>query len=164
MTLFSASAQTLTPAAPAAAGLSSKQVQRISQLQQQYVKDGQLAGGVMLIARNGKMVDYETFGYIDKEAGKPMPKDAIFRLNSMTKPIIAVAALTLYEQGKYSLLDPVSKYIPEFKNMKVAVEGKDANGKPTVALVPADRQITVLDLFRHTSGMNNQGPKNEKGE
>src|SRR4051812_28977410 len=78
--LVPASAQTLTPAKPAEAGISIAQVQRIRQLQEQYVKDGQLAGGTILIARDGKLVYFETFGTIDTETGKPMPKDAIFRL------------------------------------------------------------------------------------
>jgi len=98
---------------------------------------------------------------MDKDSGKPMPKDAIFRIYSMTKPIITVAALTLYEEGKYSLLDPVSKYLPEFTDMKVAIP---ASGSVPWHTVPANRPITVMDLMRHTSGMNNQGPKDAKGD
>jgi CubicO group peptidase (beta-lactamase class C family) len=83
----------------------------------------------------------------------------------MTKPILTVGLLTLYEEGKFSFLDPVSKYIPEFKDMKVQVDKTDpATGKHVYSLVPSERQITVLDLLRHTSGMNNQGPKDENGE
>jgi len=157
-------AQTLPQAQPADVGVSSAQLARIKALQDQYVKDGKLAGGTILVARNGKMVYFDTFGAIDKESGKPMPKDAIFRIYSMTKPIITVAALTLYEQGKFNMLDPVSKYIPEFANMKVAIDTTDAAGKRVYYTVPAERQITILDLMRHTSGINNAGPKDEKGD
>src|SRR5579871_1459220 len=85
-----AQAQMLTPSAPAAAGISNAQLQRIKQIENQYVEENQIAGGTILVARNGKLVMFDTFGNIDKEAGKAMPKDAIFRLNSMTKPIITV--------------------------------------------------------------------------
>lgn len=158
-----ASAQSLPQATPASEGISSAQLTRIMALQNQYVRSGQLAGGVILVARHGKVVYYDTFGAMDKASGKPMQKDAIFRIYSMSKPIIAVAALTLYEQGKFSLLDPVSKYIPEFANMKVAIDTKDASGNRVYSLVPAERPITVLDLMRHTSGMSNAGPKDEQG-
>lgn len=102
---------------------------------------------------------------MDKEAAKPMAKDAIFRIYSMSKPIITAALLTLYEEGKFSLLDPVSKYLPEFANMRVTVNKTDpATGKRIYYTVPAERPITILDLMRHTSGMTNQGPKDEKGD
>jgi CubicO group peptidase (beta-lactamase class C family) len=159
-----AAGQTLSQGSPAEAGISAERLARLKPLQEQYVKEGKLAGGTMLIARNGKIVYFDTFGAIDKDTGKPMPKDAIFRIYSMTKPIITVAALTLYEKGKFSLLDPVSKYIPEFANMKVAVDTTDANGKHSYSLVPAERPILIVDLFRHTSGMNNAGPKDEYGK
>lgn len=141
-------AQLLPQAVPEQVGLSEERIARIKPVQEKYVAERQLAGGTMLIARRGKVAYFDTFG--------KMPKDGIFRIYSMTKPIIATAALTLYEEGKYSLLDPVSKYLPEFARMKVVL----ANG----ALVPAERPITILDLMRHTSGMNNQGPRDEKGE
>jgi CubicO group peptidase (beta-lactamase class C family) len=157
-------AQTLAPATPADEGMSSLKLARIKPLQEQYVAKNQLAGGIMLIARNGKIVYFDTFGAMDKDSGKPMPKDAIFRIYSMTKPIIAIAALTLYEQGKFSWLDPVSKYIPEFKDMKVAIDTTDENGKHVYRTVPAEKPILIMDLLRHTSGMNNAGPKDENGK
>src|SRR5580700_4720519 len=113
-------AQLLPVAAPETLGLSKERIDRIKPIQEKYVADGQLAGGVMLIARKGKVAYFDTFGKMDKDGSKPMQKDAIFRLYSMTKPIVTVAALTLYEEGKYSMLDPVSKFIPEFKTMQVA--------------------------------------------
>ena len=159
------SAQTLSTAPPEAVGLSRERLDRIKPLLDKYVAQNQLVGGTALIARRGKIAYFETFGAIDKESGKPMPKEAIFRIYSMTKPIIAVALLTLYEEGRFSLLDPVSKYIPEFGEMKVAVDKTDpATGKRVYYTVPAERPITVMDLLRHTSGMNNQGPKDEQGQ
>ena len=162
---LSVSAQLLPQVSPAEVGLSKERLDRIKPLQEKYVAQNRLAGGTALIARRGKVAYFETFGNIDRESGKPMPKDAIFRLYSMTKPIIAIAALTLYEEGRYSMWDPVSKNIPEFANMKVAIDTTDpATGKRVYYTVPAERQITVLDLMRHTSGMNNRGPKDEKGD
>jgi CubicO group peptidase (beta-lactamase class C family) len=159
-----AAAQTLPQAPAASVGMSAERLAAIKPIEEQYVKDGKLAGGVMMTIRDGKMVYFDIFGAIDQQSGKPMPKDAIFRLYSMTKPIIAVAALRLYEQGKFSMLDPVSKYIPEFRDMKVVVDTHDATGKHIYSLVPAQRQITVLDLLQHTSGMTNAGPKDENGK
>jgi CubicO group peptidase (beta-lactamase class C family) len=157
--------QMLPRATPKEVGLSQDRLDRIKPQEERYVAQGQLAGGVMMIARRGKVAYLETFGNMDKESGKPMQLDAIFALHSMTKPIIAVAALTLYEEGKYSMLDPVSKYLPEFANMRVAIDKNDpVTGKRVYYTVPAERPILVLDLMRHTSGMNNQGPNDEKGE
>ena len=147
-------AQLLPQVAPEQVGLSKERIARIKPVQEKYVADGQLAGGVMIIARKGQVAYFDTFGKMDKDGTKPMPKDAIFRLYSMTKPIITVAALTLYEEGKFSMLDPVSKFIPEFAKMSVMTK----NG-----LVPAERPITILDLMRHTWGQNNQGPRDPNG-
>lgn len=147
-------AQLLPTAPPEQVGLSKERIDRIKPVQEKYVADGQLAGGVMLIARKGKVAYFDTFGKMDKDGDKPMPKDAIFRLYSMTKPIVTAAALTLYEQGKYSMLDPVSKYIPEFAKMSVMTDK---------GLVPAEKTITVMDLMRHTWGQNNAGPKDAQG-
>jgi len=161
----SLSAQMLPQASPQEVGLSQERLDRIRPMMEKYIADNEMAGSIALVARRGKVAYLQTFGMMDKEAGKPMSKDAIFRLFSMTKPIVAVAALTLYEQGKFSLLDPVSKYIPEFANMKVAVNKTDpVTGKRVYYTVPAERQITILDLFRHTWGQTNAGPKDEKGE
>ena len=154
-------AQIPAPVAPEQVGFSKERLARIRPQLEKYVEDNRLAGGSALIARHGKVVYFETFGVMDKESGKPMTKDAIFRIYSMTKPIVAVAALTLYEEGKFSLLDPVSKYLPEFSDMKVAVPAADGVPWHTVA---AERPILILDLLRHTSGMNNRGPKDANGD
>ena len=92
-------------------------------------------------------------GSLDPEKKTPMRKDAIFRIYSMTKPITTVAAMMLFEQGKLALTDPVTKYIPAFKDVKVGVEKKEADGKTTLELVPAQRPMTVQDLMRHSSGL-----------
>jgi len=154
-------AQVPVQVAPEQVGVSKERLARIRPQLEKYLEENRLAGGTALIARRGKVIYFETFGVMDKDSGKPMMKDAIFRIYSMTKPIIAVAALTLYEEGRFSMLDPVSKYLPEFSDMTVAVPA--ANGVPwhTVA---AERPILILDLLRHTSGMNNQGPKDANGE
>jgi CubicO group peptidase (beta-lactamase class C family) len=149
------------PVAPEQVGFSKERLARIRPQLEKYVEDNRLAGGTALIARHGKVIYFETFGVMDKESGGPMTKDAIFRIYSMTKPIVAVAALTLYEEGKFSLLDPVSKYLPEFSDMKVVVPAADGAPWHTVA---AERPILILDLLRHTSGMNNRGPKDANGE
>ena len=154
-------AQVPAVVAPEQVGFSKQRLARIRPQLEKYVEDNRLAGGSALIARHGKVIYFETFGVMDKESGKPMTQDAIFRIYSMTKPIVAVAALTLYEEGKFSLLDPVSKYLPEFSDMKVAIPAADGMPWHTVA---AERPILILDLLRHTSGMNNRGPKDADGE
>jgi CubicO group peptidase (beta-lactamase class C family) len=93
----------------------------------------------------------DAYGWRDKAAGVAMTTDTIFNIASMTKPMTTVGALMLYEQGKILIDDPLSKYFPKFASMRVAV--RDANGEPTAETVPANRQITIQDLMRHTSGL-----------
>ena len=112
---------------------------------------GRIPGAVVAIARRGKLVYFEAFGYRDKAAGVPMTTDTIFNIASMTKPMAAVAALQLYEQGKLLMDDPVAKYFPKFADMKVAV--MDEQGENIIGTVPAARKITIQDLPRHTSGL-----------
>jgi len=154
-------AQVPSQVSPEQAGFSKERLARIRPQLERYVGENRLAGGTALIARHGKVIYFQTFGVMDQGSGKPMTENAIFRIYSMTKPIIAVAALTLYEEGKFSMLDPVSKYLPEFSDMRVAVPAADGVPWHTV---PAERPILVLDLLRHTSGMTNQGPKDANGE
>lgn len=165
--LTCAPAQLLLPASPEQVGMSKERLARIGPLMQKHVADGHMAGGVGLIARRGKVVYFDTWGLADKEGNQPMRKDSIFRIYSMTKAITAVAVMTLYEEGKFSLADPVSRYLPEFAEMKVAVEKTDPiTGRRTAYTVPAERPITILDLLRHTSGLTYGGlaPHDEKGE
>ena len=116
------------------------------------IANGRFPGAVVLIARKGKIVYFEAFGQRDPVANTPMSKDAIFRLYSMTKPFTSVAAMMLAEEGKLTLADPVSKYLPPLANLQVAVAGKDADGKTTYTLLKAEHPITIQDLLRHTSG------------
>lgn len=118
---------------PEEAALSKERLDRIGQTMRQHVAAGRIAGATGLIARRGRVGYFETYGMMDKEAGKPMRKDAIFRIYSMTKAVTGVATMILYEENKFALTDPVSKYLPEFAAMQVAVEGKDpATGKRTI--------------------------------
>jgi len=149
---------------PEQIGLSKTRLDRIKPWVERYIAENKLSGAVCLIARRGSVGYFETFGMADKEASKPMRKDAIFRIYSMTKAVTGVAVMMLYEEGRFNLSDPVSKYLPEFAHMKVAIEKTDAAGKPVLAYtVPAERDITILDLLRHTSGLNYAGPHDEKG-
>jgi CubicO group peptidase (beta-lactamase class C family) len=118
-----------------------------------------MPGAVVAIARKGKLVYYEAFGFLDKARGTPMPKDAIFSIASMTKPMVAVGALTLYEESRLLMNDPIGNYLPALKNMSVAALRTDAGGREVIDRVPALRQPTVQDLMRHTAGFTygNQG-------
>ena len=110
------------------------------------------------IARHGKLAFLEAAGFRDKQAGESMGTDAIFRLALMTKPIVSVAAMTLVERGKLFLGDLVSEYLPQFADMKVAVETRDSRtGAATLVLNPASTPMTVQDVLRHTAGMVNPG-------
>jgi CubicO group peptidase (beta-lactamase class C family) len=163
--LFSvvAFAQELPTAKPEAVGLSSERLDRISSVVQHEIDDKRIAGAVTLVVRRGKVAWFKSEGMADREAGKTMPTDAMFRICSMTKPITSVAVMMLYEEGRFLLEDPVSKYLPEFKNAKVLV--KPAKGEPYT--VPAKDEITIRDLLRHISGITYQwnedlGPMYEK--
>jgi CubicO group peptidase (beta-lactamase class C family) len=142
-------AQQLPTASPESVGLSSERLQRIAVEVDQSIKDKQIAGAVTMVVRHGKVAWLKAQGMQDREAGKVMPSDAMFRICSMTKPITSVAVMMLYEEGRFQLEDPISKYLPEFKNPKVLV--KPATGAPYT--IPATREITIRDLLRHTSGL-----------
>jgi len=148
-----AQAAPLPEASPEDVGLSSERLGRLDAAMQKAVETGELPGAVVLIARDGQLVYAKSFGWQDRDKKIPMRNDSIFRLYSMTKPVVSVAAMMLVEEGRLGLQEPVSKYIPEFKDMKVGVESTDAEGKPVLTLVDAKRQITLQDLLRHTSGL-----------
>jgi CubicO group peptidase (beta-lactamase class C family) len=148
-----ARAAPLPEAAPEEVGLSTARLARLDAAMQKAVDSGELPGAVVFIARDGQLVYAKSFGWQDRGRKIPMSNDSIFRLYSMTKPIVSVAAMTLVEEGKLGLQEPVSKYIPEFRDMKVGVETTDAAGATSLELVDAKRQITVQDLLRHTSGL-----------
>jgi CubicO group peptidase (beta-lactamase class C family) len=145
-------ADPLPRAKPEEVGMSSERLALIGKAVNAEVAAGQLQGAVVGIARRGKLVYFEAFGYRDKVAGTPMTTDAIFNLASMTKPMTAVAALQLYEQGRLLMDDPLAKYFPKFADMQVAV--LDAKKESIIEKVPAARKITIQDLFRHTSGLS----------
>ncbi|MDW8018277.1 MAG: serine hydrolase domain-containing protein [Thermus sp.] len=117
------------------------------------VAQGRLPGAVFLVARNGQVVFHEAVGYLDPQARTPMPREAIFRIYSMTKPLTSVLALRLVEEGRLFLTDPIALYLPEFREVRVGVERTGPEGRPTLELVAAQRPITVYDLLRHTSGI-----------
>jgi CubicO group peptidase (beta-lactamase class C family) len=144
----------LQPAAsPEAVGLSTERLKEVSTAFVAGVDKKEIPGAVVLIARHGKIGYFEAFGYRDRETGAAMSRDAIFRIASMTKPVTIVAAMMLIEQGRLNLSDPVSRHLPEFKDVKVGIEKKDASGKLVLALETPRRDMTVLDLMRHTSGL-----------
>lgn len=136
-----------------AAGFSAARLQRLTYKFEADVRSGAIPGAVVLIVHNGKVAYFKTFGERDRAAKAPMQPDSIFRIASMTKPVTTVAALLLVEEGRLQLADPVSRYLPEFKQLQVGVEGTDARGERSLVLEPARREMTVQDLMRHTSGM-----------
>ncbi len=140
--------KTLEFAPPAELGLCPDRLQRLLDVLQSEVDRGRLPGAVALVARQGKIGLFESLGQQDPIAGKAMSRDAIFRIYSMTKPVVSVAVMMLMEQGKLLLSDPVAKYLPEFAGQKVAVE-RDGQ----VLLEDVRRPATVQDLLRHTAGL-----------
>jgi CubicO group peptidase (beta-lactamase class C family) len=144
-------ADPLPRARPEDVGLSSERLAGIGRMLNADIERGRIPGAVVAIVRKGKLVYFEAFGYRDKAAGVAMTTDTIFNIASMTKPVTAVAALMLYEQGRLLIDDPLAKYFPKFAGMRVAV--RDAGGQTIVDKVPAANRVTIQDLMRHTSGL-----------
>jgi CubicO group peptidase (beta-lactamase class C family) len=144
-----AAAQELPSSKPEAVGLSPERLERIGIATQRDIDAKRIAGAVTLVVRHGQVAWFEAQGMMDREAAKPMRPDTMFRICSMTKPITSLAVMMLYEEGHFLLEDPISKYLPEFKNPKVLV--RPASGEPYT--IPATREITIRDLLRHTSGL-----------
>jgi CubicO group peptidase (beta-lactamase class C family) len=135
-------------------GMSAKKLERIGEAFKGEVAQGKLPGAVVMVARRGKLVHAEAIGLQDKSESKAMGLDAVFRIYSMTKPFVSVAAMMLVEEGKIQLTDPVSKFLPSFKGQRVSVARADAEfARLTYTNVAADREMTVQDLLRHTSGL-----------
>jgi CubicO group peptidase (beta-lactamase class C family) len=141
----------LPRAKPEQVGLSSERLARIGETLKADIEAGRIPGAVIAIARRGKLVAFDAYGWRDKAAGVAMTTDTIFNIASMTKPMTTVGALMLYERGKLLIDDPLSKYFPKFATMRVAA--RDAAGEPTAETVPSNRPITIQDLMRHTSGL-----------
>ena len=148
----SAFAQGLPIATPESVGMSGARLQRLSSAMKRAVDEGKVGGVVTLVARKGKVVHYENFGQLDREKHVPMPKNAIFRIASMSKAITTTAAMMLVEEGRLLLEDPVSKFIPAFR--KTTVMAASTTSGPDVASVPARREITIRDLMTHTAGIS----------
>jgi CubicO group peptidase (beta-lactamase class C family) len=183
LTAFIAITLTLTAAVPSGrpedVGFSSERLQRINEVVQRYIAAKEIAGAVTVVTRRGRVAHFETHGFMDLESKTPMRKDGIFRMASMTKPVTGVAILMLVEEGKVRLTDPVSRFIPEFKDTQVAMakpgpegavpEGTAPEGSATgrgrrrggapqqITLTPATRAITVRDLMTHTAGLGSGG-------
>ena len=147
-------AQPLPIATPEEVGLSTSRLGRLRAAFRAEIDAKKLPGAVLLVARKDRVAFFEALGARDPASGAPMTKDAIFRLDSITKPFVTVTTMALAEEGRLVLTDPVSKYLPAFAKMHVSVARPDAGGgKPTYETVPAAREITIYDLLRHTSGL-----------
>jgi CubicO group peptidase (beta-lactamase class C family) len=142
-------------AKPETVGMSAERLGRIGPAMQRYIDSGLVPGTVTLVARKGKIVHLEARGARDAESGAPMSTDVIFRIASMTKPITSVALMMLYEEGKFRLNDPISKWMSEYAEPKVAEPLPDSAAGPRYRLVPAVRPITVRQLLTHTAGLAN---------
>ena len=148
MGVYHARAQQAT-AKPESVGLSSLRLEKITTVVQGSVDRGEIAGAVTLVARHGQVIWLRATGKQDRENSKPMRTDSIFRICSMTKPLVTLGVMMLYEEGRFQLDDPISKYIPEFGDPKVLVTPKE--GKPYT--IPASKPITIRNLLTHTSGI-----------
>ena len=145
-----ASARDLAPAAPESVGIAADRLSRLNAAMKRLVDDKQVAGLVTLLERHGKVVHYNAAGVLDVRKPDLVQKDSIFRIYSMSKPVTGVAMMMLYEEGKWQINDPVSRYIPEFSRLKVYV-GKNDDGTPK--LEDAKRSMTMRELMTHTGGL-----------
>jgi CubicO group peptidase (beta-lactamase class C family) len=148
---------------PESLGLSSERLERVADLMQGEIDADVFSGSVTLIARNGQIAYFEAQGDMDLESGRPMPKDAVFRIMSMTKPVVAVALLMMVEEGKVRITDPVSRFIPELHGMRVAVAGAPPSSASPASTVEAEREVTLRDLLTHTAGLMSGGPSSAYG-
>ena len=152
----------LQPAKPEAAGMSAERLLRVDAFMARQQAEGKLAGAVTVVARRGQIVQFKAHGYADLEAQRAMRPDDIFQIQSMSKPIATVAVLMLLEEGRFLLSDPLANFLPEFRDMKVALVKADAPDGHV--LVPAQRAITILDLLTHRAGFAGVPPSNSPAE
>ncbi|MGV8899843.1 MAG: serine hydrolase domain-containing protein [Burkholderiaceae bacterium] len=134
-------------------GISSSRLDRLNQVIASHIADGLIPGAVVLIARHGEIVHQQALGQQTPDDASPMRMDSIFRIFSMTKPIVSVVAMMLVEEGRLLLSHPVSQYLPELAQLQVALNLNGADEQPALGLAPAQREMTVQDLLRHTSGL-----------
>jgi CubicO group peptidase (beta-lactamase class C family) len=153
LVLFPLVARALPTASPEEVGLSKERLGRIAPALSRQIEAKSFPGAVAIVARKGKIAYFETVGQLDPTTSAAMPKDAIFRLYSMTKPFTSVAAMMLVEEGRIRLTDPVGMYLPQLAKLDVLVQTTDASGKPSFTTVPAQRPMQVYDLLRQTSGL-----------
>jgi CubicO group peptidase (beta-lactamase class C family) len=151
--LAAAQGRDLPRADPEAVGMSSERLGRIVARLRADADAGRIPGAVLLVARQGKVVTYEAVGRLDPTGSAAMPRDAIFRIYSMSKPITSVLAMMLVEEGRLKLDDPVARWIPAYARVQVGVEKPGADGKPVLELVAPRRPMTIQDLMRHTAGL-----------
>ena len=152
----------LQPARPEAGGMSAERLQRVDAFLVRQQAEGKLAGAVTVVARRGQIVHFKAHGLADLETQRAMRPDAIFQIQSMSKPIASVAVLMLLEEGRFLLSDPVANFLPEFRDMKVALAKPDAPDGHV--LVPTQRGITILDLLTHRAGFAGVPPSNSAAE
>src|SRR5262249_32088427 len=145
-------AEELPASSPEAVGLSSEKLAEVKPALQKIVDRGEIAGGVTMIARHGKLAHVATFGYRDLATKTPMTEDTIFAIMSMTKPITCVATMMLVEEGKLGLDDPVERYLPALKDVRVLGDARN-DSEDQVATVPSTRSMTIRHLLSHTSGL-----------
>jgi CubicO group peptidase (beta-lactamase class C family) len=153
----SAAADTFSMGPPEKVGLSSERLRGLMSAMAEEVEKGQLPGAVFAVARKGQLAHFDTLGYRDPVSKAPMPRDAIFSIASMTKPMVSVAIMMLHDEGKVLLSDPLGKFVPQLAKLQVGVVKTDDAGKEVVETVPAARQPTIQDLLRHTSGFTYGG-------
>lgn len=154
LTMQASLAQPLPKASPESVGMSQERLAVLSATLKQEVASNRLPGAVVMIARNGKLVYSEAFGKTGQANGTDMKEDSIFRIYSMTKPLVSTALMMLVEDGKVQLTDPISKFLPAFKNPQVSVASTHpVSGAVTYKMVPANQEPTIQDLLRHTSGI-----------
>ena len=157
--VVTAASDEIRSARPERLGMSTERMVRIDALMEREIREGRLAGAVCVLARHGKVAYCKAFGTQNLEWKTPMAQDAVFRIYSMTKPVTSVGLMMLYEEGLFRLSDPVCWYLPEFEDVKVAVEETDPEtGKTTFKTVPVRRPIIIRDLLRHTSGITYSPP------
>ncbi len=156
-------AQDLPTVDPTAVGFSKERLDQIAAHMQEHIDAERISGATGLIARKGKVAYFESYGWMDRENQSPMRKDAIFRIYSMSKAVTGVAIMILYDEGLLALEDPLSKFVPEFSEMHVVTAHGDSDSRLSPRFVSARRQITILDLLRHTAGISYEGPRDKNG-